>query len=547
MVDARLADGSRVNAVIPPLAIDGPSLTIRKFAKQRLTVDDLDRVRHADARGHRVPRRRASQGRLNILISGGTGTGKTTLLNVLSSLIPEDERIVTIEDAAELQLDQDHVIRLESRPANLEGRGDDHDPRPGPQRAAHAARPHHRRRGPRRRGARHAPGHEHRPRRLAVDAARQLAARRAVPARDHDAHGRHRAAAAGDPRPGRVGARPRRAPQPPARRLAAGHADLRGRRHRGRRRQPLRPLRVRLRGRASTRTVATWVRSCRPACGPAFAERLRDLGIELPARLLGIDAAGARTGPESSDEPAPGRRAGGSWMLVVGAGALFGALFLVIAAITLPARPPAPPRRGARRAPTRVLEPLADVRARDEGDGARRAGACQRTTVSASLGRRARACRHRHARAGVRGARRGSAALGRRPRRRCCSAASLLGARRRRRSRSSAFAVAVNVKAHEAAQAVRGAAARLAALIAGGLRAGHSLPQAIDALVQEAAVADERRVPAGALRDPARPLAARRAARPRGARSAARTSSGSCRRSRSSATSVATSPRCSTT
>ncbi|MGZ4756281.1 MAG: CpaF family protein [Acidimicrobiia bacterium] len=123
MVDARLADGSRVNAVVPPLAIDGPVLTIRKFAKQRLSVDDLI------AFGTLTPEATeflsaCVQGRLNIIISGGTGTGKTTLLNVLSSLISEDERIVTIEDAAELQLDQGHVIRLESRPVNLEGRGD---------------------------------------------------------------------------------------------------------------------------------------------------------------------------------------------------------------------------------------------------------------------------------------------------------------------------------------------------------------------------------------------------------------------------------------
>jgi pilus assembly protein CpaF len=123
MVDARLADGSRVNAVVPPLAIDGPVLTIRKFAKKRLTVDDLI------AFGTLSPEATeflsaCVAGRLNILISGGTGTGKTTLLNVLSSLISEDERIVTIEDAAELQLDQGHLIRLESRPVNLEGRGD---------------------------------------------------------------------------------------------------------------------------------------------------------------------------------------------------------------------------------------------------------------------------------------------------------------------------------------------------------------------------------------------------------------------------------------
>jgi pilus assembly protein CpaF len=122
MVDARLPDGSRVNAVVPPLAVDGPSLTIRKFAKEALTVDDLVSFRtltptsvsflHACVRG-----------RTNILVSGGTGTGKTTLLNVLSSFIPSDERIVTIEDAVELQLKQDHVVRLESRPPNVEGRG----------------------------------------------------------------------------------------------------------------------------------------------------------------------------------------------------------------------------------------------------------------------------------------------------------------------------------------------------------------------------------------------------------------------------------------
>ena len=122
MVDARLPDGSRVNAVIPPLAVDGSSLTIRKFAADPLTSDDLiafgtlseRSVEFIDA---------CVRGRLNIIVSGSTGAGKTTTLNVLSSFIPEDERIVTIEDAAELQLKQDHVVRLESRPANIEGRG----------------------------------------------------------------------------------------------------------------------------------------------------------------------------------------------------------------------------------------------------------------------------------------------------------------------------------------------------------------------------------------------------------------------------------------
>ena len=123
MVDARLPDGSRVNAVIPPLAIDGSALTIRKFAADPLTVDDLIELRLADARRPADFLDACVRGRLNIIVSGGTGAGKTTTLNVLSSFIPDDERIVTIEDAAELQLKQEHVVRLESRPANIEGKG----------------------------------------------------------------------------------------------------------------------------------------------------------------------------------------------------------------------------------------------------------------------------------------------------------------------------------------------------------------------------------------------------------------------------------------
>ncbi|MFJ6311090.1 CpaF family protein [Pseudarthrobacter oxydans] len=122
LVDARLADGSRVNAIIPPLAVNGPSLTIRKFSHVPLTVRNLIEwgsltVEMAELLSACV------KARLNIIVSGGTGTGKTTLLNVLSSFIPEDDRIVTIEDAVELQLQQDHVVRLESRPPNIEGKG----------------------------------------------------------------------------------------------------------------------------------------------------------------------------------------------------------------------------------------------------------------------------------------------------------------------------------------------------------------------------------------------------------------------------------------
>jgi pilus assembly protein CpaF len=123
MVDARLPDGSRINAVIPPISLVGPCLTIRKFSRDPLTVDDLIRF------GTMTPEiaqflKACVNARLNIVVSGGTGSGKTTLLNVLSSFIPSDERIVTIENAAELQLRQEHVVTLESRPPNIEGKGE---------------------------------------------------------------------------------------------------------------------------------------------------------------------------------------------------------------------------------------------------------------------------------------------------------------------------------------------------------------------------------------------------------------------------------------
>jgi pilus assembly protein CpaF len=123
MVDARLPDGSRVNAIIPPLSLRGPTLTIRKFSRDPYTMDDLINF------GTLTPKAAhflaaCVQGKLNMLISGGTGTGKTTTLNALSAYVPGDERIVTIEDAAELQLQQEHVITLEARPANIEGQGE---------------------------------------------------------------------------------------------------------------------------------------------------------------------------------------------------------------------------------------------------------------------------------------------------------------------------------------------------------------------------------------------------------------------------------------
>jgi pilus assembly protein CpaF len=122
-VDARLMDGSRVNAVIPPISLIGPVLTIRKFAKKPITVDQL--IQFGSINAEAIEFLKACvQARINVIVSGGTGSGKTTLLNVLSSFIPSDERILTIENAAELQLRQEHVVTLESRPPNIEGRGE---------------------------------------------------------------------------------------------------------------------------------------------------------------------------------------------------------------------------------------------------------------------------------------------------------------------------------------------------------------------------------------------------------------------------------------
>jgi pilus assembly protein CpaF len=123
MVDARLADGSRVNAIIPPLALDGPVLSIRKFSVDPLRTDDLIRFRSLTPEMAAFVQA-AVKARINIIISGGTGSGKTTLLNVVSGFIPDNERIITIEDSAELQLQQPHIVRLETRPPNIEGKGE---------------------------------------------------------------------------------------------------------------------------------------------------------------------------------------------------------------------------------------------------------------------------------------------------------------------------------------------------------------------------------------------------------------------------------------
>ena len=227
MVDARLPDGSRVNVIIPPLSLSGPLVTIRKFSKKRLTLDDMVNLGTISAEAVEFLRA-CVRAELNILISGGTGTGKTTLLNALSSAIPEADRIVTIEDAAELQLHQEHVLRLEARPKNIEGEGEiairelvRNSLRMRPDRIIVGEV----------RGAEALDmlqsmntGHEG----SMSTVARELAARRAPPHRDDGADGRLRPPGARDPAAGLVGPRPHRPPRPARGRLAPRLAHHRG-------------------------------------------------------------------------------------------------------------------------------------------------------------------------------------------------------------------------------------------------------------------------------------------------------------------------------
>ena len=178
MVDARLPDGSRINAIIPPLAIDGPAVSIRKFRSDPLKAGDM--LAYGTLTQDMLEFLQAAVGaRCNILISGGTGAGKTTLLNILAQYIGENERVVTIEDAAELRLHHEHVVRLETRPG-LENQTEIIGPRPDAQFLAHAPRPHHSGRSARRGSGRIASGDEYRPRRINEHHPCQLAAR--VPA-----------------------------------------------------------------------------------------------------------------------------------------------------------------------------------------------------------------------------------------------------------------------------------------------------------------------------------------------------------------------------
>ena len=234
MVDARLPDGSRINAIIPPLSLSGPLVTIRKFSRNRLTFQDMIRLGTLTTETIEFLER-CVQAKLNILISGGTGTGKTTLLNVLSEAIPDSDRIVTIEDSAELSLHQRHMLRLESRPTNIEGEGEvtirdlvRNSLRMRPDRIIVGEV-----RGAEALDMLQAMNTGHEGSLSTVHA--NSAARRALAGRDDGDDGRLRSAAARGPPADLLGARPDRAARAPRGRLPPRHLDHRGAADGGRR------------------------------------------------------------------------------------------------------------------------------------------------------------------------------------------------------------------------------------------------------------------------------------------------------------------------
>jgi pilus assembly protein CpaF len=200
MCDARMLDGSRFNAAIRPVGVDGPLVSIRKFSKNKLGLHKLVEF-GALTQPMAEVLAAAVFARITTIISGGTGTGKTTMLNALSAFISEDERLITIEDAAELQLQQPHVARMETQTGKCRGGRRNQAARPRQERASHASRSCDPRRVPRRRGIRHAAGHEHRPRRLDGDNSRQHASRCHCASGADARHDRHADDRRFDPKP----------------------------------------------------------------------------------------------------------------------------------------------------------------------------------------------------------------------------------------------------------------------------------------------------------------------------------------------------------
>ncbi len=291
LVDARLKDGSRVNIIIPPLAIDGPTIAIRKFSKKEITLDVMARQNNI-SQDMATVLKIAGRARLNILISGGTGSGKTTLLNAMSRMIDHGERTVTIEDAAELQLQQPHVVRLETRPANIEGEGEitirhllKNALRMRPDRIIVGEI----------RGEEaidmlqamntgHDGSHGHHP--------LQHAARRADPAREHGCDVGLQAARRGGARADPERDPPDRAGEPDARRQAADHAGDRDHRHGGRRRHHAEPVSLHLRRRERRRHAGGTVRVLEPAAAFHAARRI----LRARAAAAGGDGMPERLG-----------------------------------------------------------------------------------------------------------------------------------------------------------------------------------------------------------------------------------------------------------
>ena len=282
IVDARLADGSRVCAVIPPLSLIGPVVSIRRYGKKLLTTEDLLKNETLTT-GMLDFLSGCVEARLNIVISGGSGSGKTTMLNTMSRFIPEEERIITIEDTAELQLQQDHVVRLETRPMNIEGAGAVTQRDLLINTLAYAPGPHHRGRIARRRSAGHAAGHEHGPRWLHDHGSRQHPARRFLAPGNHGDDGQRARAGSRDPPATGLCHQHRGAVRPPERRLAQSDGD-RGSGGRGR------PIRWRC-------------RICSSSTAPASASAAKWWGASAPAATFRnaatVCAASACKLPES--------------------------------------------------------------------------------------------------------------------------------------------------------------------------------------------------------------------------------------------------------